>query len=150
MIERYQLFQTICLIVTLFTVVIGAFSGFGWNYYSRKIAELKGIEQKKSDEKISNQIFDSIITSQAKVIDKIKEIPNPIYAKSEEHAGLTQQINDLKKLIQASDNETERMKYDFRLQEAEKNLKKFEEDVIQLAKLFIFFLIKLVFANLWL
>lgn len=76
MIEKYQLLQTICLIVTLSTGVITAFSGFGWNYYSRKIAELKSIEQKKATEKTTNQILDSIKVGSEKVIDVIKTIPN--------------------------------------------------------------------------
>lgn len=135
MIERYQLIQNIWLIILTFSSFLVVISTYYYSSYSGKITELKGIEQKKADDKIASQILDSIKSNHDKVIDEIKEIPNHIYAKSAEHTGLTQQLNDLKKLIQASDNETERMKYDFRLQEAEKNLKKFEEDVIQLAKL---------------
>lgn len=76
MIEKYQLLQTICLIATLTTGVITAFSGFGWNYYSRKITELKSIEQKKATEKTTSQILDSIKVGSEKVIDVVKTIPS--------------------------------------------------------------------------
>lgn len=76
MIERYQLLQTTCLVVTLSAGVIAAFSGFGWNYYSRKITELKSIEQKKATEKNTAQILDSIKVGSEKVIDVIKTIPS--------------------------------------------------------------------------
>lgn len=76
MIERYQLLQTICLIVSLSTGVIAAFSGFGWNYYTRKITELKSINQQKTTEKTTTQILDSIKVGSEKVIDAIKTVPS--------------------------------------------------------------------------
>ena len=107
MIERYQLIQNIWLIILTFSSFLVVISTYYYSSYSGKITELKGIEQKKADDKIASQILDSIKSNHDKVIDEIKEIPNHIYAKSAEHTGLTQQLNDLKKLIQASDNETE-------------------------------------------
>lgn len=75
MIERLQLLQTFCMIGAFIGALIVAFSGLGWNYYSREIKYLEGKQQKITTEKTTEKIIDSVHASSDKVINELKHSP---------------------------------------------------------------------------
>ncbi len=75
MIEKFQFLQSFFLYTGLIASIFVGISGFGWNFYTRKINNIKSLEQKKTNETNNANIIDNIDNGTKKVIKTVKSIP---------------------------------------------------------------------------
>jgi tetratricopeptide (TPR) repeat protein len=133
MLERYQSLQTILIWVGSIGAIVTFLSPFLYQHLQEKVNSIKNEEKSLIDEDRHEEVIQNMIRGNESIINQLQI--NRSYLKSIEYTELKQNVEDLQILLSKATDLTERLDYDYRLQIAKEKLKRFEEEVVQLAEL---------------